>query len=43
MSDSSNTAKSIYNLQELYKIIQVQQTTINKLNAEVDDLTYYEH
>lgn len=34
ISNDSNY-KSMYDIQDLYRIIQVQQSTINKLNTEV--------
>jgi len=34
ISNNENNS-SMYNLQDLYRIIQVQQKTINKLNAEI--------
>ncbi len=35
MTNTETSFKSMYNLEDLYKIIQTQQSTINKLNSEV--------
>ena len=34
-SETSSSNGKIYNIQDLYKIIQAQQSTINKLTQEV--------
>ena len=40
ISSGSNNNNHIYNIDDFYKIIQVQQTTINKLSQEVGIFIY---